>query len=73
MVRERRLNARIIEVIAYVLGKVYSGVLVDRARRVTGGLIGDEQRGFRARRGCVGQIFTLKQMGEKPREKKRSI
>ena len=26
--------------------------------------------GYRARRGCVDQIFTLKQIGEKPQEKK---
>ena len=56
-----------------VVGKIYVGILVDRVRRVTGGLIEDEQRGFRARRGCVDQIFTLKQIGEKAREKKQSV
>ena len=40
---------------------------------MTGGLIDDEQGGFRAGRGCVAQIFTLKQIGEKAREKKRSL
>ena len=40
---------------------------------MTGGLIDDEQWGFRAGRGCVDQIFTLKQIGEKAREKKRSV
>ena len=30
----------------------------------------DEQGGFRAGRGCVYQIFTQKQTGEKAREKK---
>ena len=40
---------------------------------MTGGLIDDEQGGFRAGRGCVDQIFTLKQIGEKAREKKRSV
>ena len=34
------------------------------------GLIDDEQGGFRAGEGCADQIFTLKQTGEKPREKK---
>ena len=29
--------------------------------------------GFRAGRGCVDQIFTLKQIGEKAREKKRRV
>ena len=30
-------------------------------------------RGFRARRRCVHQIFTVKQIGEKAREKKRRV
>ena len=34
-----------------VIGKIYTGILVDRDRRVTGGLIDDEQGGFRAGRG----------------------
>ena len=33
--------------------------------RVTGGLIDDDQEGFRVERGCVDQVFTLKQIGEK--------
>ena len=53
-----------------MVGKIYAGVLVDRVRRMTGGLIDDEQGGFRAGRRCVGQIFTLRHVGEKPREKK---
>ena len=43
------------------------GILVDRVRRVT------EQGVFRAGRGCVDHIFTLKQIGEKAREKKRRV
>ena len=35
-------------------------ILVDRVRRVTVGLIDDEQGGFRAGMGCIDQIFTLK-------------
>ena len=38
---------------------------------MAGGLIIDEKGGFRAGRGCVDQVFTLKQIGEKAREKKR--
>ena len=34
------------------------------------GLIDDEQGGLRAGRGCVDQIFTLKQIVEKARKKK---
>ena len=33
--------------------------------RVTGGLTDDEQGGFRAGRGCVEQIFILKQIPDK--------
>ena len=52
-----------------VIGKIYAGILVDRVRKETEGLIDDEQGGFRAGRGCVAQIFTLK-IGRKAREKK---
>ena len=53
-----------------VVRKIYAEIFVDRVRRVTGGLTDDEQGVFRAGRGCVDQIFTLKQIGEKAREKK---
>ena len=56
-----------------MVAKIYKGILVDRALRVTRGMIDDEQGGFRAGRGCVSQMFTLNQVGEKAREKKRSI
>ena len=46
-----------------VVGKIYIGVLVDRIRIVTGGLIDDKQGGFRVRRGYVDQICILKQIG----------
>ena len=53
-----------------VVEKIKAGIIVDRVRRVTGGLISDEQGGFRTGRGCVDQIFSLRQIGEKGREKK---
>ena len=40
-----------------MVGKIYAGILVDRIHRGTGDL--------RAGSGCIDQIFTLKQMGEK--------
>ena len=46
-------------------GKIYAGILVDRVRRGIRGLIDNEQEGFRVGRGCVDQIFTLKQIGQK--------
>ena len=48
-----------------VVGKIYAWILVDSVCRVNEGLIDDEQGDFRARKGCVDLIFTLKQMGEK--------
>ena len=53
-----------------MVGKIYVGILGDTIRRVTGGLIDEEQGGFREGRGCVDQIFTLKQIGEKGLQKK---
>ena len=40
---------------------------------MTEGLTDDEQEGFKSRKGYVDQVFTLKQMGEKAREKIRSV
>ena len=40
---------------------------------MTGGLIDDEQGGFRAGMGCVDQIFTLKQVSKKEQGKKRRL
>ena len=37
------------------------------------GLIDDKHRGFRRGRGCVDQIFTLKQIGDRVQEKKYSV
>ena len=53
-----------------VVGKIYSGILVDRVHKVTEGLIDDEQEMFRTGRGCVDQILTPKQIGKKAWEKK---
>ena len=52
-----------------MVGKIYVGILVDRVHKMTEGLIDDEQGVVRAGRGCVGQNFTLKQIGEKAQEK----
>ena len=42
-----------------MVGKICAWLLVNRVRKVTDGLIDDEQGGFRAGRRCVDQIFTL--------------
>ena len=54
-------------------GKIYAGILVDRVCKVTECLIDDEQGGFKTERGCVDQIFTLKQIGKKAQEKIYSV
>ena len=38
---------------------------------MTEGLIDDEQGGFKSGRGCVDQIFILKEIGEKACEKSK--
>ena len=43
-----------------VVKKIYAGIIVDRVRRVTRGLIDDEQGGFRAERRCLVQTFPVK-------------
>ena len=40
---------------------------------MTGGLIDVEQGDFRAGRGCVDQIFALKEIGEKARKKRHRV
>ena len=40
---------------------------------MTGGFFNNEQGCFRAGRGCVDQIFTLNQIGEKVQEKKSRV
>ena len=52
-----------------VIGKIYVGILVDRVRKVTEGFIDDEQERFKAGKGYVDQIFTLKKICEKTQEK----
>ena len=52
-----------------VVGKVYASILAERVRKITESLMDDEQGGFRKGRGCVDQIFALKQVCEKVREK----
>ena len=45
-----------------VVGKIYGGILVDRVRKVTEGLINDEQGGFRSGRRDVDHFFILNQI-----------
>ena len=69
-VKERgQIVATIVITLLSVIGKTYAGILVYRVRKVTEGLIDNVQEGFRAGSWCIDQIFTLKQIGKKAREK----
>ncbi len=48
-----------------VVGKAYGKVLIKRVREGTEGVICDEQGGFRRGRGCMDQIFALRQVCKK--------
>ncbi len=52
-----------------VPGKIYGRILNERVMKITNKSMGDEQGGFRKGRGCVDQIFTVKILVEKYREK----
>ena len=56
-----------------VVGKIWARILVDRVRRVTGVCLTMSKGTLERGKGCVDQIFTLNQVGEKAREKKRSV
>ena len=54
-------------------GKVYGSILIEKVRSLTERLIGEEQCGFRSGRGCVDQVFVMKQMSEKFVGKNKSL
>jgi len=45
-----------------VLEKVNERVLIERAHVMTEGIIGEGQCGYKMGRGCVDQVFSLKQL-----------
>ena len=57
----------------FIPGKVYGRVLIEKVRKITEGLIGEEQCGFRMGRGCVDQVFVIQQMSEKCITKGKSL
>ena len=67
-VKERGINVRTIEVLAWL--EIYIQESSYIVSSVTKGLIDDEQGGFRAGRGCVDHIFTLKWIDERAIGKK---
>ena len=50
---------------AIVVGKLYGRVLIKRVRAGTECAIGEEQCGFRQCRGCMDQVFAVRQVCEK--------
>ena len=48
-----------------VVGKLYFRVLIKRVRAATESAIGEEQCGFRLGRGCMDQVFAVRQVCEK--------
>ena len=54
-------------------GKMYGRIIIQRIISETEGLIGEEQGSFRHGRGCVDQIFSLRQISEKMCEKERPL
>ena len=54
-------------------GKVYGRIIIQRIIKVTEGLIGEEQCSFRQGRGCIDQVFSLRQMSEKACEKGKQL
>ena len=54
-----------------VVGKVFAKVLNDRVKGLTEGRVMEEQGGFRSGRGCIDQVFAVKQVIEKMIEKDR--
>ena len=65
-------NFRGISVLSLV-GKMYGRILIERVRAITENLIGEEQGGFRKGRGVLDQVFVVKGLCEKFREKGREI
>ena len=56
-----------------VPGKVYGRILIERVIENSEGQIGEEQSGFRKGRSCADQIFVLRQLCEKMKQKKRRV
>ncbi len=48
-----------------MVGKVYGRVLIERIRTKTESVVGEEQCGFRSGRGCVDQVFAVRQIVER--------
>ena len=50
-------------------GKVFARILNDRVQLMTDNCLLEEQAGYRSGRGCIDQIFVIRQLVEKHLEK----
>ena len=63
---DRRACAIYIEIsILRIPGKIYGRVLITRVMKSTKEQVAEEEGRFRSVRGCIDQIFVLKQLFEK--------
>src|SRR5215469_9421182 len=56
-----------------VVGKLYGRIVIERMRGLTEELVVEEQGCFRKGRGCIDQIFAVRCLCEKFREKGREV
>ena len=56
-----------------IIGKVFARVLNERVKVLMVDKVMDEQGGFRAGRGCINQIFAVKQIVEKVVERDKKV
>ena len=54
-------------------GKVYGKILIEKVCSLTERLIGEEQCGFLSGKGCVDQVFVMKQMSKKFVDKNKGL
>ena len=59
--KEECCNYRGISLVS-IAGKVYGKIIIERVMEITESRISEEQGGFRRGRGCVDQIFTVKEV-----------
>ena len=56
-----------------MIGKSFGCILQDRLQLIAEKVLPESQRGFHKGRGCVGMIFTARQLFEKSREHDDSL
>ena len=56
-----------------LVGKIYARVVCEMLRLLTDAVLMDEQGGFRVRRGCVDQLFAVREVSEKVIEKVKVV